>query len=185
MTARRSDIQGLTLLEVLAAVVVVGISYGVFFQAGGEMLRREGENKRRIQAMLLADAALAEIEIEVDRGLVPNQGIEERSEGDFRVEIETTPVVIELLPRERGTPLEGLRPDPNSLLGAPGRPAASALRRIDVRVRWIEGLNEREVQRTTFAFDPTGAQAALQSLIDSAVAGGSGGGEPNGAEDQR
>lgn len=171
MTVDRASTQGLTLLEVLAAVVVVGITYGVFFQAGGEMLRREGENKRRIQATLLADRALAEIETELDRGLVPRTGLSESSEGIFDLEIETAPTPIELAAHERGTPLAGTKPDSNTLLGSPSRPGSSALRRIDIRVRWIEGISERQIQRTTFAFDPSGAQAVLQSLIDAAVGG--------------
>ncbi len=165
---------GLTLLEVLAAVVVVGITYVVFFQAGGEMLRREGENKRRIQASLLADRVLADIETGLLGGLVPREGLEESAEGNFDLEIETAVAPVELPPHERGTPYAGSAPDPNGLLGSAARPGASPLRRIDVRVRWIEGLNERTIQRTTFAFDPAGAQAALQSLFDAAAAGGFG-----------
>lgn len=176
MRMGKARAQGLTLLEVLAAVVVVGITYGVFFQAGGEMLRREGENKRRIQATLLADRALAEIETELDRGLVPREGQVETTEGNFDLEIETAPTPIQLAAPERGTPRAGSDADPNSLLGSPARPGSSALRRIDIRVRWIEGVGEREIQRTTFAFDPAGAQAVLQALIDAAVGGELGGG---------
>ncbi len=172
----RRATRGLTLLEVLAAVVVVGITYGTFFRAGGDMLQREGENKRRIEASLLADRRLAEIEAEADRGLVPSEELTEEQEGIFDIEVEVVPALIELTAHERGTPFGGSAPDPNSLLGSPARPGSSTLRRIDVRVRWTEGYAEREIERTTFAFDPAGAQAVLQSLLDAALGGAAGDG---------
>lgn len=160
----------MTLLEVLAAVVVVGITYVVvFFPALSESLHREGENKRRIRATLLADETLVGIEAEVERGLVPRNGLEEREVDEFSVEVETAPLFLELPAAERDNPYQGRGTDPNGLLGSPTRPNSSTLRRIDVRVRWIEGFSDREVGRTTFAFDPSSAQAALQSLIDAAV----------------
>ncbi len=170
--------RGLTLLEVLAAVVVVGITYVVvFFPALSESLQREGENKRRIRATLLADEALAAVEANVERGLVPRRGVEENEVDEFIVEVETQSMDFALAEPSEGSPLARGRnsPDRGGLLGTPERPDSSALRRIDVRVRWVEGFADREVGRTTFAFDPAGAQGVLQSLIDAAAAGSLGG----------
>jgi len=117
---------GMTLLEVMAAVVIVGLVHVVFFQAGGELLGREGENRRRIEATLLADRTLAELESALDRGLVPAPGVEAETVGDFAIEIETEATTLTLPEPERGSPYAGALPDPNSLLGSDARPEAGS-----------------------------------------------------------
>jgi len=152
---------GLTLIEVLAAVAVLGIGYITVIQAGSEGLLREGETRRHLAASLIADQALFDIEFDLDAGLIPEPDTRE-VEG-FEVEIEVTPVTLAVPPREPSAPIDVPAVDGDSLLGG-SRSAESPLRRVELRVRWQEGFSERAVSRTTFAFDHSSVLAVLDAL---------------------
>ncbi len=62
---RRAE-RGLTLLEVLAAVAVLGLLYTVLASAAVQGLRSEGESRRRLEASLLMDEQLVQIRIRLD-----------------------------------------------------------------------------------------------------------------------
>lgn len=180
---------GFTLLEVLAAVALLGLVYTVLGGAGIQGLQQEGEAERRFHASLLADRVLEGYESAFDLGAAPELGTQESSEGDFRIEARVTPYdqpVPELeLPRElaRGAdrnrrPGESRREEtalgPSVLTGTGGQP--SPLRRVDVEVIWTEGWGERSVRRTTFGLDLEAASATLGALSSSAGAAAAGGG---------
>jgi prepilin-type N-terminal cleavage/methylation domain-containing protein len=180
---RRAE-RGFTLLEVMAAVAVLGLVYTVLGRAGIQGLQHEGEAERRIAASLLADQVLEEIEAGLEAGVVPRLGEEEREVGEFAVAITVQPYDL-LLPEpeetapgatgERGPrrPGQSLRDEeadlgPSLLVGARGDP--SPLRRIDVRVIWVEGFGERSVERTSFGLDAQAAQESLAALDAAAEA---------------
>ena len=152
-----------TLVEVVAAVALLGICYVVLFQAGSEAALREGESRRRLQASLLADRELAEIELAIARDRIPSIGATRRREGDYGVEIEVTPFAFAVPEPESGR-RRSPPPDAGSLLGDAARPNGSPLRHIEVRVRWSEGTTERSVRRTSFALDTQQAAPALEEL---------------------
>jgi prepilin-type N-terminal cleavage/methylation domain-containing protein len=157
---------GFTLLEVLVAVAVLGLLYTVLAGIAAQGLRAEGESGRELRASLLADLALAEIEGGLELGVVPPVGPpQEREEEGYAVEIEVAPLPDLELPAD-GSPLEREESAVSLLRGGRGG-SASPLRRIDVRVRWSEGVRDREVRRTTFALDREAAAPVLERLVAS------------------
>lgn len=155
---------GFTLLEVLVAVGVLGLLYTVLAGIAMQGLRAEGESGRELRASLLADRALAEVELGGDLRVAPPV---EREEEEFVVAVEVAPFELALPPstlREQG---ERGREPTGSLIQRGRGSQTSALRRIDVRVSWNEGVFEREVLRTSFALDPEAAAPLLESLAAS------------------
>ncbi len=166
----RGTRSGLTLIEVLAAVAVLGVGYITVIQAGSEGLLREGETRRYLEASLIADHEVFEIEEALDAGVIPSS--ETREVDAYEVEIEVAPVSLAVPPPERGAPVE-TQVDGVSLLGGT-RPDQSPLRRVDIRIKWQEGFSERAVSRTTFAFDTLQAAPILDRLVGSVEAPGAG-----------
>ena len=165
---------GFTLLEVLAAVAILGIAFVVLVQNNAESVMSEGENARRIEASLLADRVLFGLENDLDRGLLPPVGAHLEEEGLFEIETDVKEWSL-VLPDPT---LESAVASSGATLLGPENSPDNALRRIDVTVRWDEGGSGRlrHVSRTTFAFDPAGAQAALEQLLEQAASGAGGAG---------
>jgi prepilin-type N-terminal cleavage/methylation domain-containing protein len=159
---------GFTLFEVLAAVVVFGLSFTMLAQVAMQGLAAEGEASRRMRASLLADRLLAEVEGQLAAGAAPPQGLAEDEIDEFTTEVEIRPYDFALhfagaeVPDYITEETRGQRPLP--LLEPPNR-GASVLLQLDVRVRWLEGVFERVVTRSTFGID----RAALEPLIASIV----------------
>jgi len=141
---------GFTLLEVMAAVALLGILYTVLARVAIEGLRAEGESKRRLEASLLADARIADSFTALTGNVVmPELGRSETTEGDFTVALDVTlfqpPVEWGLDQAVGNTPL--------LFATAPGVPGAQALRTVQLTVSWLEGAEERHVSRTIFLVD--------------------------------
>ena len=151
--------RGFTLLEVMAAVAILGLVYAVLARAATQGVMSEGESQRRMQAALLADARLADLETRLVTGeALPSRPLEEALD-EFRIAIEIEPFVP---PAELA---ELAAPPPESgavnLLGdATGR-QESALRVVRVTVAWSEGLIERQVERVTLVPDLAGLEVAI------------------------
>ena len=178
---------GFTLLEVLAAVAILGIAYIALGSSGIQGLQHEGEARRRFQASLLADSVLSEIETGLEAGVAQELGTDESEEGDFKIEVEIAPFSI-VVPEEEGkggkrlgnarSRLGGsdeqapqpVAPGPSLLGGERAPGAVSPLRKVDVRILWNEGFGERMVSRTTFALDREAAGPALQAIAQSQAA---------------
>ncbi len=172
---------GFTLLEVLAAVAILGIAYITLGSSGIQGLQHEGEARRRFQASLLADSVLSEIEAGLEAGAAPELGTDERAEGEFKIEVEVAPFSI-VVPEEDGAGGKRLGnarsrlggseaqapqpviPGPSLLGGERGPGAVSPLRKVEVRITWNEGFGERSVSRTTFALDAEAARATLDAI---------------------
>lgn len=150
-----------TLFEVMAAVLVLGMLYAVLANAAMQGLYSEGETRRRLEASLLADRALAELELQLSLGQIPPSGSAEQAEDPYLVSVSVQPFDPTLLrvPPEPGeaAPRESAQPA-ESLLVPPASDNEGRLRRIDVLVTWPEAGEERSVGRTTFAFDTTGLE---------------------------
>jgi len=156
--------RGFTLLEVMAAVAIVAIVFTTLARVASEGLRSEGSSKRRLEASLLADAALADVEAQLQSGTELDMGSRETDEDPFTVEVEVSTfdlaAAIPLEDASEGNSVSSL------LAGSDGGSAESPLRQIDIRVFWNEGFEEYQVVRTTFGID----QAAIQNLLGGAVA---------------
>jgi prepilin-type N-terminal cleavage/methylation domain-containing protein len=149
---------GFTLLEVLLAVGVLAMVYTVLAGSAMQALRAEGEANRRLRASLLADGILTEMEAELASGTAPQLGREEREEDEFTVTVEVSPLAL-ALKQEAGT-----RPRSASLLSSGRRGDTSPLRQIQVKVAWVEGINDLAVTRTSFALDMEAAAPLLEEV---------------------
>lgn len=176
---RRPGHSGLTLVEVLAAVAVLGVGYVTVIQAGSEGLLREGETRRHLEASLIADQALFEIELDLDAGMMPES--DAREVDGYEVVVEVSPVALAVPPPERDAPVELPALDRDSLLGG-SDPAQSPLRRIELSVAWQEGFGDRAVSRTTFAFDRSAALGVLDALAAATELGQAEGASPDAAQ---
>jgi prepilin-type N-terminal cleavage/methylation domain-containing protein len=165
MSSRRD---GFTLLEVLAAVAILGIAYITLGSSGIQGLQHEGEARRRLEASLLADSVLSEIEAGLEAGAAPPLGEEESEADGFTIAVEVEPFSI-VVPEEQdknGKRLGDARsrlggsgaqaqdpviPGPSLLGDDSGPGVVSPLRRIDVD--HLERNRRALVSRTTFALD--------------------------------
>jgi prepilin-type N-terminal cleavage/methylation domain-containing protein len=172
---------GFTLLEVLAAVAILGIAYITLGSSGIQGLQHEGEARRRLEASLLADSVLSEIEAGLEAGAAPPLGEKESEADGFTITVEIAPFSI-VVPEEQGKDgkrlgdarsrlggsdaqaQEPVIPGPSLLGDDSGPGVVSPLRRIDVRIVWNEGFGERSVSRTTFALDSEAARDTLEAI---------------------
>jgi type II secretory pathway pseudopilin PulG len=180
--ARRAG--AFTLFEVMAAVLVLGMLYTVLANAAMQGLYSEGETRRRLEASLIADRALAEIELQLSLGQTPPSGSAEQEEDPYLVSVTVQPFdpTVLLVPPEPGEAAPRASAQPTeTLLAPPSSGSEGRLRRIDVRVSWPESGQERSVGRTTFAFDTTG----LEALFPPEGGEGPGGTDLETAEDFR
>lgn len=196
----RAAAPGFTLLEVLVAVAVLGLVYVTVARIAIQGMQSEGDASRRLEASLLADRALAELETQLAQGTAPPLGEQTREEAGYRLEVAVEPfsaeslglggVLAELEPPSRAEdaerrPGEG-RVDrdeapPLALLEPPQRGARPALLQVRVRVAWQDAAHERSVTRTTFALDREVAASRLESVAAADEAAGSGGERGSGA----
>jgi len=162
--ARRRNKAGFTLVEVLGAVAILGLSYMMLATSAIQGLRMIGESQRRIEASLLADETLAEIEIAIKIGQPIDVGYEEREAGPFSVDIEILDVAAEY-------ETEAIEDEPHDLLAflsaeaqgpfAPFRDAnllLGYLREVHITVRWRDAADELEVTRTVYVYDQQASQ---------------------------
>ena len=162
---------GFSLLEVLAAVAVLGIWFVVLASVAVQGLRAEGSNERRIRASLAADAVLAEIETKLGRGELPEDQESER--GDFQVSVISIPIVqAELGPSDAS--VVGLLTSELAALN-------DVLFSIEIRVTWVEGAHEESVTRTTYAWDGPLLLETLGADLPSPASADDDGGQQPGA----
>jgi prepilin-type N-terminal cleavage/methylation domain-containing protein len=160
---------GFTLLEVMAAVAVLGLVYVVVARVAIQGLQTEGDASRRLRASLLADRALSDLELELAGGAAPRVGETETSEEEFTVVVEVSPFDIGSILQDEGGESQRA-PAPTStlqLLSPSARGGIPTLLSIVARVTWIEGVSEREVTRTTFVFDAEAAAPLLEGISNS------------------
>jgi prepilin-type N-terminal cleavage/methylation domain-containing protein len=187
--SRRRRARGFTLFEVMAAVLVLGILYTVLATSAIQGLHSEGVSRRRLEASLVADDYLAQIEAGIAAGTFPELGAaEEEVEGGYQVVVEVVPFdpspylgekFLESLPQQ-GDPTP-------TLLAPPARPDQSLLRSVSVVVRWQEAEGEYEARRTTLAYDTAAVASMFPDEAGGAEAGAGAGAEaginPEGAPD--
>jgi len=170
-----------TLFEVLAAVALLGILYTTLARVAMEGIRAEGESRRRLEASLLADDILSELEIGFDAGDLPELGTTEREEGDFRVTVKISTYDLPPIPASpQSTRKQRTDAEPKGILAGQENP----LRQIEVKVGWLEGEFERQVERTSFAFDFVAVADELEALAGVDGAAGDTAGVPKDIFDQ-
>jgi prepilin-type N-terminal cleavage/methylation domain-containing protein len=168
---RRSE-SGFTLLEVLAAVLLLGTVYTVLAGVAIRGLRSEGTALRRLEASLIADRELSAIELQIESGIFPVNGPEEEERDIFVITFSDEDFELPIPPSE-----DGRNPDGGigSLLSENTPGTGVALRRYEIRIGWLEGLAEYEVVRTTYGFDAAVLADLLPIPSDLGGLGGLGG----------
>ena len=149
----RRDAAGFTLLEVMGAVVILGIVATSLMTASINSTRIAGDARDRLRASLLADSIVAEIEsTATSPGGAAAVDTGDREIDGYTVSVSVDPVdaasigLEGLVARERGEPEAAvLAGDPRG--GAP-------LSRVRVIVKSPSGI---ETTRVTFSFDPSAA----------------------------
>jgi type II secretory pathway pseudopilin PulG len=142
-----------TLIEVMGAVLVLGLLFTWLASVAMIGLRSEGTDHRRADAELVADLELSTIETSITAGNMPKDGRSERDEEPFRVLIEVVPTdVFSLLPAPVSKEIVAkLDPRAPSLLH--DERGQSRVRRVSVLVEWDEAGEAAQVERTTYAYD--------------------------------
>lgn len=153
---------GFTLIEVLAAVALLGILYTVLARVAIEGLRAEGDSERRLSASLIADETVNDM----IAAPAPAFGRSDTAQDLFTITTEVTPF---LLPPQWG--LDGSDEFAPLLLKPEQGGGTQALRSVRVTVAWLEGASERHVSRTLFMLD-------FQNVGQVASAVGTTGGQP-------
>ncbi len=167
-TGKRRRGAGFTLLEVMAAVAILGIVYAVVARGAIQGLQVEGNASRRLRASLLADRALNDLELTLAAGNSPRVGSTEALEEEFTIVVDVTPFDIAsvlLAGAPEGRPASG-SPAAYQLLQPSARGSTPSLLELGVTVTWIEGVTPQEVTRTSFAFDLNAAAPYLEGLSE-------------------
>ena len=155
------------------AVAILGIVTVVLARVAIQGMQIEGDAKRRLQASLLADRLLNEIEVGLLSGQAPRLGPSRVDEGPYQVEVSVTPLepatlgLDALLVEPGADPRSAPRPGTSLLQPSRGDPA---LLTMQIQVRWQEGVHEREVTRTSFALDRAAAAPLLEGVASAAEA---------------
>jgi len=150
MTSERK--RGFTLIEVMAAVLVLGLLYTVLASAAMRGLRAEGTDRRRADAAMIADRELSALEAELASGAALEDGLVQHEQEPYIVRLDVEPVdVLAMLPRDL---LKGVaRPDPKAPSVLHDERGQSRVHRVSVVVAWDEAGEPDQVERITYAFD--------------------------------
>ncbi|MCP5058212.1 MAG: prepilin-type N-terminal cleavage/methylation domain-containing protein [bacterium] len=154
--------RGFTLLEVMVAIMALGIAVTMLTRTAVDGMRLEGDAYRRLGASRVAGQLMADLESGMIGGVVPEVGQRELEVEGFVVVVEASPVEpsdlgIDLGDRDRDSgPLTALVGDDRQSTGPP-------LLEIQIAVTWQEGLYTQEVRRTTFSFDAASVASDLPS----------------------
>jgi prepilin-type N-terminal cleavage/methylation domain-containing protein len=157
---RRS--QGFTLLEVLAAVMVFSVWFTAIASAVMASAAREMRSHHHIEASLLADRALADVEASMLVGVPALFDGDAYSDDVYEVSIEQRPFDISGA-LDAGALPAGL--DASALLPGGSLP----LLQIDIEVVWLDGFAEVRVTRRGYVLDPAALQSAA-ALFDASAA---------------
>ncbi|MBY0400157.1 hypothetical protein K2X89_07670 [Myxococcota bacterium] len=198
---------GLTLLEVLAATLVFALVMTTLIGTSSSGVRRVGDTALRLEANQLADAVVADLEIQMRTRIAP---VVEQSEWKTEATAESLPYTVRVLNRSIQEALaapattvaeeaaggssaaEASGPGATRIGGGSGIGAmlatelpevAKHLHQYDVEVIWEQDDGLHSVTRTTFAFDWQAAQIEYEALF-AAAGGGDAGAGANGEGDE-
>lgn len=168
--------RGFTLFEVLGAVALLAIVYSTLATVAIRGVRSESESRRTLEASLRADWELAQFELQIDGGGVPELGTRESEEGEdgLIVTWEVTPFT----PQFGGAFPADLFAVDSVVSGGSGGLAelfessdagAPPFLQILLTVSWQEGAFQRSVTRTAYMVDQAVAseQVALRAELES------------------
>jgi len=143
----------------MVAVTMMAFVVTALTRASVDGMRIEGEAYRRLQASLIADQLLADIESLPLQGGVAPVGVDESEQDGFSIRVETRPLDVTRLGLEFETGPEA--PPLSALVGTEGLDSAPPLLEVLIIVSWFEGVDQIEVRRTTFSFDAASVAGLL------------------------
>ncbi len=162
-TARNRLAAGLTLLEILAATLIFAMVMTVLIGTSSTAVHRVGVSARRLEASLVADEILADLEIQMKQGLAPEADESVSLRDPFEIRVVRSGLIGDGADGAAGIGLELA-----SLVGAELPEVAKYLKQYDIEVRWTEQSGPQSVTRTTFAYDWQLAAIEFSELFDRA-----------------
>ncbi len=179
--------RGLTLLEVLAATAIFSMVMTVLIGTSSTAVHRSGLAARRLEANLLADTVVADLEIEMRKKIAPvvekTEWTTEDEEYVIRVQNRTIQEALAAPVETVADEAEGAEapalPGPGAtqigggagigtLLAGELPEVAKHLRQYDIEIVWVGADGPESVTRTTFAFDWQAAQIEYAALFEAA-----------------
>ncbi len=146
----------------MVAVTMMAFVITMLTEAAVDGMRVEGEAHRRLEASLIADRLLADIESQMMAGVPPEIGRDEAEEEPYRISVEARPLDLGRL---------GIVPDTSpgssslaALVGSEGLGSTPPLVEVEIRVEWDEGIHTLDTRRTTFSFDAAAVAAQLPAV---------------------
>ena len=175
---------GLTLLEVLAAAMIFAMVMTVLIGTSSTAVHNIGVSARRLEADLVADEVLADLEIQMHQGIAPEIAENEIIRDQFSIRVFQTALGQTPSSVQDAGPGSAAN-DITALLGTELPEVAKHLKQYDIEVGWIEQNGPQKVTRTTFAFDWQAAAAEFGELFQGAGEGlgqalGAGGNDASG-----
>lgn len=171
---RKRGRAGLTLLEVLAAVLIFSMVMTVLIGTSTNAVHHVGVSSRRLEADLFADNLLSDLEIQIKQGTAPAIEDGEFTNEPFSIRMTMTEIVSDdpNAPSAPGEFATGVAANASgdivSLLRSSLPEVAGHLKQYDIEVSWLEQNVPQSITRTTFAFDWEAAQVELAALVEDA-----------------
>jgi Tfp pilus assembly protein PilV len=159
---------GLTLLEVLAAAMIFAMVMTVLISTSSTAVHNVGVSARRLEANLVAEEILANLEIQMKQGIAPEVDENELTRDPYAITILRT----DLFQGSENAASGGAGIDVASMLGAELPEVAKHLKQYDIEVSWVEQNGPQRITRTTFAFDWQTAAIEFSELFARSSAGG-------------
>lgn len=194
--------RGLTLLEVLAALAIFAVVMTVLIGTSTSAVHRAAVSARRLEANLLADAVVADLEIQMRTGIAP---VLEKTEWKTEDEQYLVRLLNRTLQEALAAPTTTLAEEADGTTSpAPDGPAATRigggagigtllagelpevakhLRQYDVEISWMDVDGPESLTRTTFAFDWQAAKVEYAALFEAAGGEAGADAEPEDAGD--
>jgi hypothetical protein len=162
-TRTRREELGLTLLEVLAAAMIFSMVMTVLIGTSSTAVHNVGVSARRLEANMVADEILTNLEIEMKQGIAPKVGENESTRDQFAIRVFRTDLVQD----PDADPVGSANATSSlALMLGPDLPElAKHLKQYDIEVSWIEQNGPQIVSRTTFAFDWQTAATEFSDLF--------------------
>lgn len=196
--------RGLTLLEVLAATMIFALVMSVLIGTSTTAVHRAGVAARRLEANLLADAVVADLEIQMRKRVAPvvektewttedeeyvirlqNRSIQEALAAPAQTVADEAAGLTNEAPSGPGATQIGGAAGIGMLLAGELPEVAKHLHQYDIEIVWIGVDGPESLTRTTFAFDWQAAQIEFAALFEAAGGAGDVAGEEDADGDGR
>ena len=161
---------GFTLLEVLAATTIFAMVMTVLISTSSTAVHRVGVSARRLEANLVADEILVDLEIQLKLGIAPEVDQSESTRDQYVIRVLRTDLFQDPGPTDSVDAGSSIA----SMLGSELPEVAKHLKQYDIEVSWFEQNGPQRVTRTTFAFDWQSATIEFSSLFRSSSGIGNG-----------